>query len=392
MKYQFAVSITSFFIKGLCAFSIGVLVAKGFSHESFALWTIVFSIGMLVSVSDFGIGQYIITKNLSLNLGHSSKTKYTVAATQIIFCIVAFMISALSFISIYNSDSYDLKFDLILIIILRLLAIPYGAYIQSKGLYYERKLYEAMSYVIIALFFYLCNYKDDPNYTILIVNFIMTVMLLPIIYRAYHIGFPRDICCLLSKKIYINVIKNSFPYFLNNSAGLIIYGGFIFFISTFMDEKNVAYFGFLHTIIFMYVYQLYDVVFKTFQHKMVEPNYFKLIQRITFVSLIPLVVITSIVLTNLNNFGIKSYNYTIADVVFFNMFIVVEMYFLLVTVYFQTDIDKNKKLAELSIKKLLLFLVSIIIFSLSNNHHVFFVYGVISLATTVVIILNLKKR
>lgn len=54
-------SISGFLIKGLSALYINYAIAKSASLEQYSFLAIIMSIGMLLSIADFGIGQYIVT-------------------------------------------------------------------------------------------------------------------------------------------------------------------------------------------------------------------------------------------------------------------------------------------------------------------------------------------
>jgi hypothetical protein len=361
MKKQLATSVSSFIVKGICALVVSYMVASSFAVEEFALWSVIFSLGMLLSVSDLGIGQYIVTTYLSSYKNKEEFEQEVITSLQLIFAI--FIIISVGMLASKGLllNQYELTAQLIMVVLFRLLIIPFGAYMQALGYYYERKLIEALGYCVLVFYVYV-SIEGVAHYNIIMYsNVILTCSLLLVVFRAYMLGFPKRIFKLQLKRKYINVLKSSFPYFLNNSAGLLIYGGFIFILSVMLSSAVLAKVSLLHSIIFLNLYQCYELIFRTTQTKLTEKKFYINLGYFSLGSLVLFVVVFSLFGGEVIRNIFPLYSFNIADMFVFSLFCVSEVLFLLLLSRAQVDSTLSRAVAITALYKTVFFIIGFLL-------------------------------
>lgn len=294
MRTAYIVGVSSFVLKGMFALTINYWVATNFDPAEFAVWSVVFSIGMVLSIADLGVGQYVLTLLSDERLEEVDRTKVFSNAFYVI-CVVAavFLLFALFYVAIVGTGyGGAYSYSLVGLMVMRVVTIPHGAFLQSVGRYHERKLFESLGYG--GAFFYLF-FREGENPEIqevmLVINGFITIAALALGLRAYSLKCPT----IVREKVNIleihSIIKNSFPYFLNNSSGLLIYGGFITISSFLLPVSDVAKLALFHSMIFTNIYQVYELCLRIAQSKIKNNIFFVKISILFFLSLVALTVV-----------------------------------------------------------------------------------------------------
>lgn len=381
MKKQLVISVCSFIVKGICALAVSYMVASSFTVEDFALWSVIFSLGMLLSISDLGIGQYIVTSYLSSYRSKEEFEQDVVTSLQLIFSIFIVVCAGMLASKELLLNQYELTAQLIIVVLARLLIIPFGAYMQALGYYFERKLIEAFGYFVLVCYVYV-SIEGATHYNIIVyANVILTCSLFFVIFRAYMLGFPKGIFKIQRKKKYIIVLKSSFPYFLNNSAGLLIYGGFIFILSLMLSSAVLAKVSLLHSIIFLNLYQCYELIFRTAQTKLTEKKFYT---NLAYFSLGTLSVFI-VGFTTLGGVVISDYfplySFDTNDMLVFSFFCVSEIVFLLILSKAQIDSELSRTVAITALYKTVFFIIGFMLIKLLVLDAFFSVYLTLLIAS-----------
>lgn len=367
MKKYLLISTISFGAKGVFSLILSFLVINNFSVDMFALWSVFFSLAMLLSISDLGIGQYIVTKIID-NDGSYKPDRLLSMTTQVIISIFILGSILLTLFHDYILQEDAVSFTLLIIVLARILAIPYGAFIQAKGLYHERKLIEAMTYLFALIYVYFAiEYHVESQEIIFTVNLILSVFLLLLIVRAKSLHFPSLTWEMYPLKDYQTVLSRSFPYFANNCSGLIIYGGFIYILSHIVSNEVLAMVSIFHTILFMNLYQCFELIYRTLQVNIKEDEFFIRIVIATILMIGIIVLFFLFFGKQILSLIFLNYDFVLIDLVAFSGYLAVEILFLLFTSKAQIHLNNALIIRNAAFIKLLSFSLSVVcIFSYDN--------------------------
>ena len=253
MKQELLISSVSFLIKGISALYINYIIINYLSTGDFALWAILFSIGILLSVADFGAGQLILSSFTTDNISDFQKnTLYSNSFFLIsILSIIVTVFSGFIYYTIEIKINFELFIYVYFIVIFRVFLIPHGAFLQSLGKYYERKFFESASYALSLLYIIYGTNNNYNLFQLLIgMNLFISLSSVAVYFRSNALGSPK-ISIRYYKYVHLKmVIKKAMPYFMNNTSGLLIYGVFITVSSMFLLTTDLAKLALLHSIIF----------------------------------------------------------------------------------------------------------------------------------------------
>ena len=360
LKKELIVSVVSFLIKGGCALYINYLIINYLSFEDFGSWAVLFSVAVLLSVADFGIGQYLLTNFVSRSLTHEKKTSMFSNSffLIIIICIVLSIVFLGGYLFI-DSDFHPISiFALYFIVLYRIAVIPYGAYIQSLGKYYERKLIEAVAYILSLFFVSIAITSNFSLIQLLIgMNVFISFSSAVIYFRAKQLNAPAVSLKHLSLLEFKLISKESLPYFINNTSGLLIYGVFISVSSLFLEPMQLAKLALMHSIIFTNLYQGFELVFRTLQTKLNDSKLFRKLVLAVCISFIFWIIFSYVFgQFMLKNF-FPTYQFTSIDIFLYSVYMFLEFFYLLYTSKIQMMHSLSRLLLKVSLLKLAFFLV-----------------------------------
>jgi len=349
-------SFVGFALKAICALVLSWMAANNLPVDEFAIWAVFFSISMVLSGGDLGVGQYILTYMASSDDDSSTFTIhfFNGLSTLIVLSVPVF---ALGLIMV-ESKGFEIAFALPLCILvaLRIPLIAYGAFMQVQNRIHEKRLLDAAPYCLAIPIMYIMYSNDVGVYSqLLVINLLLTFGGIVIMQRCNVLGVPKFQWAGLS--MLKPTLRKSLPYLLNNLSGIVIYGGFITLFSFYLDNYQIAVLAIYHTVILSLGYQAYDVVFRNFQLRINERKVFKGLSLFVGFS-------TCIIMIGVNEVGVKileflyaNYTFEQFDLILFTLFACLEFGYLLATTRLQMSIRGSTILSRCSITKLLSFLV-----------------------------------
>lgn len=373
---RYITGLLSFCAKGVCAFMINYWLANSLRVEDFALWATVFSFGMILSVTDFGVGQLVLTtlheKNLAV-VGDSRLMTNSVVTMVIVSTSILLLTSIL--FALYDFfGGMKWKLVIVSIILFRLVLIPFGAVLSAQDRFHERKFIEAISYAVGAIFIlWGTEVKVDVSTMLLGMNFFITLGSLVIGVRAIKLSGAR----IEKESIKICEIKrvfaDSMPYFINNISGLAIYGGFIAFSSLILNSNEIAKLSLLHSLIFMHMFQVFELIFRTIQTKMHDESLMKKLKGLIIISYLSCLVSLALVGVWMLKLFFRKYEYSAGELLIYTTFAFLEIYYLLLTSKMQMNSAMKNKLQSMSlIKALGFFIVLMLMYLLKKNPSLIF--------------------
>lgn len=366
MNPRYLISLLSFGSKGICAVLINYWLANNLSIEEFALWATVFSFGMILSVADFGVGQLVLTtlheKNPATE-GDNRLMTNSVATMAILSTLILLVTSILfSFHDFLHGIRW--KYLIITIILLRLIMIPLGAVLSAQDRYHERKFIEAISYAIGAIFILIATKAGADISTMLLgMNLSITCGSLVTGVRAAQLGATGVEYKSIKFCEIRNVFVDSLPYFINNVSGLAIYGGFIAFSSLILSSNEVAKLSLLHNLIFMHLFQVFELIFRTIQTKMHDDALMKKVRTLIVLSYLGCLTSFTFIGVWLFKFLFGKYEYTVGELIIYTTFAFLEIYYLMLTSKMQMKSSMKKRLQSISLIKAFGFIGVLILLS-----------------------------
>ncbi len=366
LNTKYLTSIFSFGGKGICALMINYWLANSLTVEEFALWATLFSFGMILSVADFGVGQLVLTTLHEKNIATVGDNKLMTNSVVTMVILSVSILSLTSFLFSFYDFFGGVKWKLIIVsmILFRLVLIPFGAVLSAQDRYHERKFIEAISYAFGAIFIlWAIKAKLDISTMLLGMNFFITLGSLAMGVRAAKLGGTKveiqsvNLCEI--KKVFVD----SVPYFINNVSGLAIYGGFIAFSSLVLSSNEIARLSLLHNLIFMHLFQVFELVFRTIQTKMDDNILMKKMKAL--IGLCYLGCLTSFVSIGVWLFKVffEKYEYSIGELIIYTTFVFLEIYYLMLTSKMQMKSSMKKRLQLMSLIKTLGFFIILILSS-----------------------------
>lgn len=379
-KSKVTLNFGAFLLKGCSALYINILVANYLDVSTFAEWSIFFSITMLLSVSDLGIGQYVLTTFSSSKLSTHEKSEQFNQSLFMLLVVSLFLMALSSFGLLWFRKLSGYYLLLFFSLFIRVPITPYAAYLQSKDKLHEKKIVEAFSYILVLLVIsFLVDRKVKFEMILLVFNCAITFCQGLIILRAKYWSCPM----LNASKFIFNrqVLKNSAPYLANNSSNLIIYAGFITFSSLLLNVKQLAILSILHATLFSYGYQIYDLFFRIAQLRFIERQFFKKAQKVFVMSVMFGVVLILILGDIFYSTVYKNYQIDFKELMSFTVFSFLEFYSLLLIFQIQICPKLSQNLLGLSLFKTVTFGITLVIYRLSSHYSLTQYIGFLSFAS-----------
>jgi len=274
-------------IKGVFGILATLMVSSVLSQEAFSLWIILLSIGVFITLSDLGLGQYIVVELVQIKEKHTNfDGLYNDDVVTVLLSRYAYLYLFLSFIFITIGIYYLVNFFeypslnnweftvfiSLLLISIRLFFIPIMAAINAEGRYDERKKIEAYSYGFFLLYCVLGR-SFNFHYSAYLILF-QFILLIPSIYffvQASKRGLSNDYFRgyqKISKSWAWNVLKKSITYFIISLSSYVTRIGIPVIAGLSLLNSEVAIIGQATVLFFQGGFQLVDLVVK-----LLQPNY-----------------------------------------------------------------------------------------------------------------------
>ena len=375
----------AFFIKGVCALVLNIIVANYLETPEFVEWSIFFSLAMLLSISDLGIGQYVLTSLMEIKVG--SKTG-VVLISESIAALVS--ISLLTFLSIlcflYFTDKLNLYYvGLVAILLIRIPITTYSAYLQSIDKLHEKKLIESLGYFIALTAVFLATSLDASfdEILMLFVAIISSSQIL-IVVRATRWRCPKlDIKFFAVRA---SIFKGATPFLASNSANLLIYGAFISLSSLVLTDEALALLAIMHATILTYGYQGCELIFRILQVRFLNHDFRAKIKYYFLCSCLVGFIFIAFAGTYLFELGYPRYLFSLSNILLFSVFSLSEFYYLLLTFHIQIDSKLSPSLTVLSVTKVIVFILAPIVYFLSQMAGLEFYLIILSVSSIVSIL------
>jgi O-antigen/teichoic acid export membrane protein len=390
----YATALGSFVAKGLGSFAITYLLANGLSEHAFGLWATLFSFGTILSVADMGVGQLILT---TFHEGRFAKGEDTRLVTNSVFAMALLAVALLAVTSLTVSARHLLeevrwRNVLIALMLMRLLLIPYGAYLSAIERYHERKLAEALTYAAAAAFIYWgVSAGLGLSALLLGMNAIITLGSFALAVRADRLGMPRiqfdDVVPAQIRR----VLVDAFPYFVNNVSGLAIYGGFIAVSSLVLSTTEIARLSLLHNLLLMHLFQVFELIFRSVQPRMKESRLMTQLNLLVVGSAALGMVLAALIGPWIFSVFFNKYAYSSTELVVYAAFAFCEVYYLLVTSAMQMQSALRARLQWMGLVKAVAFLGVLVVARLVSAQPGLLLYTSLLLAYAAVIGLMARR-
>lgn len=359
----FVVSVLSFGTKGICAFMITYWLANSLTVDNFASWAIVFSFGMILSVADFGVGQLVLTTLHESDLAVAGDVKLMTQSVTAMALLSTLMLLLTSIVLLFHDflGGIRWKYFIVFLILLRLIFIPFGAALSAHDRYHERKLIEAVSYALGAVFIlWGVTRQADVSTLLLGMNLFITLGSVAMGVRAARLGVARVQLRSIAFSDIGRVFTDSLPYFINNVSGLAIYGGFIALSALVLTTNETAKVSLLHNLLFMNLFQAFELVFRTMQTRMHDEALMHRLRILMGLSYLGCVVSLALAGAWLFRSFFGRYEYTAGELVVYVSFVFLEIYYLLLTSRMQMNSSMKGTLQSMSLAKAAGFLVALL--------------------------------
>lgn len=355
------VSFSAFVLKGLCALYISVRVANYLGVGDFAEWSIFFSLTMLMSISDLGVGQYVLT-NFARNDILDLEKRSLFGSAFFFLVLISVVLFAFSAITLLVKNKFIFEYlVLLLILLIRIPITVYSAFLQSLDKVHEKKIVEAIGYLLALLIIeWLIFHDADLLLLLIIFNLVISVSQLLIYFRARFLKCPSlSLQCFV---IQPKVFSGAFPYLANNSSGLVVYGGFITIASFVLSDYQLSYVSILHGTIFMYGYQVCELVFRVNQLKFKSADFCRKMTWLYVVcSMVVFVVFTFVGQTLFEKIYVK-YDFKLEDMMLFMLYLLSECYYLMRVFQMQINLHYSRLLLIISVIKTFVFFVAVVVY------------------------------
>lgn len=346
-------------LKSILVLFINWIILNKLNNNDYVVWSTTSSILMIATASDLGIGQHTVT--LLIHAEKQARKNILINA-----CIAMSPLFLLSFVFVYFSLSGPANYVLLmaLFVSLRLFSIPFGALLNATNNFKIRKIIEFITYVIagiaISLIVY---YTKDVQKSLLALNIAFIVGGIITIFVTLkdvpNNTFVMDGSILQST---LRVLYGSLPFLLNNLTALLTYGGFIWLSSFVLPGFLIAKLSVLHSFLFMTFYQVYDVFLRSKQADLLLPEKIKFFLKLNrFLSFAICVFILGAGIFLVGIIAPKL-QYTIFEMLFFSLFMIVEFYYLVIQSVLQVDFRHSRSLFFLSIIRLCCFVFAFLIY------------------------------
>ncbi len=364
VKTQLTEGVVSIFFHGfksLVVLFINWIVLNNLNSYDYATWSITSSILMIASASDLGIGQHTVT--LLIHAKRESRKSILINA-----CIAISPLFLLSFGFVYLSLSGAVYyvFLMALFVSFRLFSIPFGALLNATNNFKIRKIIEFITYVTAAIaILAILHFKKDVNLFLLSLNIsfiigsIITVLIALKDVPNTPVFIDGSILNSTSK-----ILQGSLPFLVNNLTSLLTYGGFIWISSFVLPSFLIAKLSVLHTFLFMTLYQIYDVFLRSKQADLILREkikfFLKLNRLLTFATSVFMLIAGLSLLKIIS----PKLQFSIVEMLFFTIFIIVEFCYLIIQSIVQVDFTHSRSLFFYSMVRLFSIVIAFAVYLL----------------------------
>ena len=256
-------SISAFAAKAIFAFVLNWMAANYLSVEAFSLWATFFSFAMVLSAGDLGVGQYILTFMVESEDNIQRNFHFNSGLSALFFLTFPVLLISIIFVYFSRMDNYFGAL-LCVLLVLKLPLIAYSSLLQVKGRLHEKRIFDAIPYVLAVPMSYALHLFDASVYVqLLAINTLLLGGGILTFVRCLYLGSPRF--SLMRFNSIKTTLKSALPYLLNNASGILIYGGFVSIFGFYLDAYHLAVLAIYHTIILSLGYQAYEVIFRQYQ-------------------------------------------------------------------------------------------------------------------------------
>ncbi|EMK3510404.1 TPA: hypothetical protein NKP43_001971 [Vibrio parahaemolyticus] len=362
----------SFAIKAIAALSMSVLLANSLSINDFALWSLLISISLYFTLSDMGIGQYLLRTMVAYRSGEleSATMNARIGAANTVLAFVVFVFFVFGGVLLISSERFEpigvvnLVFFMLLVLA-RSLLIPYLAQLSAYEKFHIRKNIEAIG-ATLSLVVVWMSIKNELSLIELINLYQLTILLssFSVIIFCSRYGFP-NLAIVSNNFIEIkSAFRASFPYFVNNLSLLITRGGMVFLVGLIVADNEITQLAVFYALFFQVIYQFFDILIRTIQPKILTDNeiYKKSLLFMYFI-LILFVVASSIFGPSVLIFFYPKIDFSFHALVAFLLLSVSEVIFTSINAKWQMYASKNKLVVTSSVFKSLGYLLVVFLFS-----------------------------
>ena len=317
--------------------------------KDYVVWSITSSVLMIATASDLGIGQHTVT--LLIHAKKESRKSILINA-----CIAISPLFLLSFVFVYLSLSGTAHYVILmaLFVSFRLFSIPFGALLNATNNFKIRKVIEFITYVIAAIaILAIVQFKKDVNLSLLALNisFIIGSAITVLIALKDVPNNPVVIDGNIFKST-LTVLRGSLPFLVNNLTSLLTYGGFIWISSFVLPGFLIAKLSVLHSFLFMTLYQVYDVFLRSKQADLILPEKIRFFLKLNGFLALATSIFMLIAGIFLLNIIAPKLQFSILEMLFFSIFVIVEFCYLIIQSIVQVDSIHSRSLFFYSIVRL----------------------------------------
>jgi hypothetical protein len=351
---KYAIGGMSFGAKGLIAFAINYLLANCLATGDFARWSSIFSLAMVLSVADFGIGQLVLTTVHETRARGAERGRLlanaVAAMVAVSICLLATAGAAVALLGLLAGIRW--KFVLVAVILLRLPFIPFGAVLAAEDRFHERKVAEATSYAVGgALVAAGVAFGAGVSTLLLAMNAAITAGAMALRFRAGDCGLAKAGLHSVSTHEVGRLLRRALPYFVNNASGLVIYGGFIGLASLVLTAGETAKLSILHNLVFMYLFQVADLVFRTSQTRLDDGSVRRRLAWFLAVSSAVGLAVAGLAGAWLLGRLFPRYQYGSLELLVYVAFVHLELLYLMLTARMQMKSSCRRSLQAMSLRK-----------------------------------------
>lgn len=369
-REAYITALASFGAKGLCSFAITYMLANSLKPQDFGLWAAMFSFGTILSVADLGIGQLILTSFHEKGIRDFDEDRLVTNAVvaMVILGVLVWLLTSIVFSVRHVLENVRWRELLVATILLRLVFIPHGAFLMARERFHERKLVEAASYSIAAGFvLWGIRARADISTLLLGMNVVLTLGSLTIAVRARQLGMASLKFDAIVPREIRQVFADSFPYFVSNVSGLVIYGGFIALSAIVLDALELARLSLLHNLVLMHLFQVFDLVFRSVQPRMRDAALMGKLKALVALSYCCCLVTSLFVGGWLFAHFFPKYRYTPGELAVYTTFAFLEVYYQMLMSSMQMRSEMRKTLQWLGIVKVVVFVALLMLMSIISN-------------------------
>ena len=249
-------------LKAGVALFVNWLVLRHFAVDDFLTWSVTSSILVIATASDFGVGQYTVTR-----LINSERSTWATAVSESLAAVapLALLAGAFVFVAI-GAPPAVYRLTMAVLLAARIATIPFAAVLNAVNQFKIRKMIELGGYVAAALgILFVIETDGDVRSALVLLNATFLLgALLTVVAAARYVPFLASIR-IGSPLRSLHVFREAVPFTLNNLSGLATYGGFVWLASLSLPDPDAAKLAVLHGFVLVNLYQLYDVLLKARQ-------------------------------------------------------------------------------------------------------------------------------